>query len=115
MQVVKFLKIMKFEKKVRGLFESRKGKWKRSNDLSSQLFHFDDVLEITWQLGLFPFKISKKHLRFNFLYCRSYENGLTVDDFSDLLLVTAIKFGPHPTTPELNIMWLARDVVKGMK
>jgi hypothetical protein len=113
--LVKFLKAVKFEKKVQGLFEGLVAKKKAEREqLSSLLMTFDDVLEITWQVKLFPLKISKKELRFNYLYCRSNENGLNAADLSDLLLVTGLKFGPHPT-PELNLKWLAHYVTKSLK
>jgi hypothetical protein len=69
--IKKFLKILKFEKTVQGLFENRAERRQTETESPSKLIDFDDVLEIAWQVQLFPFKVSKKDLRFNYLYCRS--------------------------------------------
>lgn len=69
---------------------------------------------MAWEVKLFPIKVSKKALRFIYLYCISNENGLTYEDFRDLIFVTGLKFGPYDDQ-EHKIKWVANQIIKNTK
>jgi hypothetical protein len=43
-----------------------------------------------WILKIYPFMISKKRLRFFYLYTQSSQVGITIDDIADIYMYIAL-------------------------
>jgi hypothetical protein len=43
-----------------------------------------------WLLKIYPFMISKKKLRFFYLYCQNEDTGLTIADIADIYIYLAL-------------------------
>lgn len=48
------------------------------------------MVEIMWLLKIYPFMISKKKLRFFYLYCQNEDTGLTIGDIADIYIYIAL-------------------------
>ena len=48
------------------------------------------MVEVMWALKIYPFMISKKKLRFFYLYTQSEETGITIDNLIEIYLCVAV-------------------------
>jgi hypothetical protein len=48
------------------------------------------MVEVMWLVRIYPFMISKKKLRFFYLYSQSKETGLTIEQITDIYVCIAI-------------------------
>lgn len=54
------------------------------------------MVEVMWILKIYPFMISKKKLRFFYLYSQSGETGVSINDIVDIYVYIALsKEGDH--------------------
>jgi hypothetical protein len=56
-----------------------------------KVLDFDQLIEVFWRLKVYPFLISKKKLKFFFLYSRTGQKGLTISDTADVLMWIALQ------------------------
>ena len=53
-------------------------------------YNFDQMVEIMWMLRIYPFMISKKKLRFFYLYTKSSHVGISINDIADIYMYVAL-------------------------
>jgi hypothetical protein len=53
-------------------------------------FSFDQMVEVMWMLRIYPFMVSKKQLRFFYLYSQCYQVGVGIDDIVDIYIYIAL-------------------------
>lgn len=83
--ITRHLKIRRFKEKLE-LINISLIKFKQNNEY----FNFDEMVEVMWALKIYPFMISKKKLRFFYLYTQSEETGITIDNLIEIYLCVAV-------------------------
>ena len=84
------MKLTKYRAKVQEIFNSKSS---NSQEFEKDKLDFNNYMEIMWELKLYPLKISKKVLRFTYLFEKSHEYGINVENLGNLFIVLGIYCG----------------------
>ena len=76
----------RFNEKLRGMYEAAK----KEHKAESFFYNFDEMVEVMWLLKIYPFMISKKKLRFFYLYKQNDESGIEFEDIADIYIFIAL-------------------------
>lgn len=97
------LKISKFDERAKRIFEYH---LKKNSRHSSTLLDFTAIIEVSFEIKLFPLVVNKKSLRFMYLYCRSQEEGVRLSEFMDIWLLCALIHCPYGEVDQ-KIKWIS--------
>lgn len=102
------MKLTKYKSKVSEIFNNKANK---NEDTEKDKLDFDNYMEIMWELKLYPLKISKRVLRFTYLFEKSHEYGINVENLGNLFIVLGIYCGKNENN--LANMKEAIEVITG--
>lgn len=105
--IAKHAKVRRFREKLEFLHEQLLRGQRGSS------YSFDQMVEVMWMLKIYPFMISKKKLRFFYLYTQSEEVGISISDIADIYIYIALSKEGSVEDNVREIVAIVADFSKG--